>query len=107
MKTIYSLVAIGFFIYVPLALTQRLHEDFSHPERWGDDPQYDPRVYLPVLGLTAVCMIAGVLHACHQAYRQQLLRDKLRSEVEHVIREQKARMRGNGGEAGSNQTPGD
>jgi hypothetical protein len=91
MKTIYSLVAIGFFIYVPLALTHRLQEDFAHPERWADDPQYDPRVYLPVLGLTVVCMIAGVLHACHQAYRQKVSWEKLRSEVEHVIREQTER----------------
>jgi hypothetical protein len=91
MKTIYSLVAIGFFIYVPLALTHRLQEDFAHTERWADDPQYDPRVYLPVLGLTVVCMIAGVLHACHQAYRQKVSLEKLRSEVEHVIREQTER----------------
>jgi len=91
MKTVYSLVAIGFLIYVPLALTHRLQEDFSQPERWADDPKSDPHIYLPVLGLTVVCMIAGVLHACRGAYQQKVRLEKLRSEVEHVIREQTER----------------
>ena len=43
MKIFYSLICVGFLIYVPVALTYRLHEDFSHTEKWGKDINTDPR----------------------------------------------------------------
>jgi hypothetical protein len=72
MRTLSILACIGFFIFVPIALTYRVYEDFSHPERWGENLQTDPRFYLPTLGLTAVFVGIVVLHGCHKLYRQKV-----------------------------------
>jgi hypothetical protein len=87
MKLIYVLVCIGFFIYVPCALAYRLCEDFSHPERWGEDLQTDPRIYLPALGLAGVFVVVVVWRVCHEAYRQEIRWRELRIAVERVIRD--------------------
>lgn len=68
------MVSLAFVIYVPIALGYRLTEDFSHQERWGDDPQFDPRIYLPALGLAVTFAVVVLWRECRESYRQELRR---------------------------------
>ena len=89
MNRFYTLVCLGFFIYVPVALAYRLHEDFSHPERWGEDIHTDPRVYLPVLGLTAVFVVVGVWRVTRESCRQEKIRRRLEDAVHSLIEDRR------------------
>ncbi len=89
MKIFYSLICVGFFIYVPFALTYRLHEDFSHTEKWGKDINTDPRVYLPVLGLTAVLIVVGVRRVIRESHRQENIRRRLENAVHSLIEDRR------------------
>jgi hypothetical protein len=89
MKTFYSLICLGFFIYVPVALTYRLHEDFSHTEKWGEDVNTDPRIYLPVLGLTAVFMVVIAWRVNRESRRQEKIRRRLEDAVHSLIEDRR------------------
>jgi hypothetical protein len=89
MKIVYSLICLGFFLYVPVALTYRLHEDFSHPQQWGENIHTDPRVYLPVLALTAVFIVVGVRRVMRESRRQDNIRRRLEDAVHSLIEDRR------------------
>ena len=73
MKKFDTLLCIGFAAYVSFGMAYRLYEDFSHPERWGENLSTDPRIYLPAWGLAAVVGGVVVWRVCRESYRKEIL----------------------------------
>jgi hypothetical protein len=85
MQKFYTLVSIGFLIFLPIAFTYRVYEDFSHPETWDEDWQTDPRVYLPISGLVAVVIGIVVVLACRKQYREKVRWQEIHSAFQRDV----------------------
>lgn len=85
MQKFYTLVGIGMFIFLPIALTYRVYEDFSHPETWDEDWQTDPRVYLPMSGVAAVVIGIVVVLACRKQYRRRVRWQEINREFQRDV----------------------
>ncbi len=73
MKTLYTLVAVAFFLCAPVWFGYVAYRDLTHPENWGQDWTNDPRVYLP-LAAVAVPLVVW-------AWRRECLNAKRRTDV--------------------------